>query len=111
MMIAMMGAWVAAAKNAPIPTIAKRTGVNRCRTRYVLGDSAEEKAEARAHEKCWRENSADCAGAERHRRSEHLENEDEGQRLPKPLATQNPIYYAMTVAAHLRIEYRKSTHN
>ena len=41
------------------------------------------------------------------RGGEHLENEYDSQRFPNPLATQNSIHNAVTIAAHLRMEHGK----
>ena len=77
----------------------------------MLGSSAEEKAEACADEKRRCKNSAHRAGAKCDCRSEHFENQDQRQRLPKPLAAQNLVNHAVAIAADLRIEHSQRADN
>ena len=52
----------------------------------MLRHIAEEEAEARADEERGRENAADRAGTEGGRGGEHFQNENDGERLPDPVA-------------------------
>ena len=73
----------------------------------MLGEGAEEKSKTCTDEERWRKNSAHRSGAECGRGCEHFEQQDESQRLLKPLAAQNLVHHAVTVAANLRVEHGK----
>ena len=77
----------------------------------MLSSSAQEKPEARADEKCRRKNSADSAGTKRGRSSENFEEQDDSQRLPKPLAAQNLVHHTVAVAADLRMKHSQRSDN
>ncbi len=99
----MIGAWVVAARKAPMPHHGEGLGIQRRAGPDRLHGVIDELSHARAHEERGREDTADGAGAERRGRRDELEDEDEEQRLPEQFAVQDAVHHAVAVAAHFRL--------